>query len=104
VNLRNFVGELKRRNVYKLAVAFVSCGKASPLFELARVLVRLDHVASFIVNANHCIVRPAIKLCVTDYVWIASPATRLHGISRNILRNLFRLVGSPASDWPITTL
>jgi hypothetical protein len=25
----------------------------SPLFELARVLVRLDHVASFIVNADH---------------------------------------------------
>jgi hypothetical protein len=29
--------------------------KNSPLFELARVLVRLDHVASFIVNANHSI-------------------------------------------------
>jgi hypothetical protein len=25
----------------------------SPFFEIARVLVRLDHVASFIVNANH---------------------------------------------------
>jgi hypothetical protein len=25
----------------------------SPLFELARVLVRVDHVARFIVNANH---------------------------------------------------
>jgi hypothetical protein len=25
----------------------------SPLFELARVLVRFDHVASIIVNANH---------------------------------------------------
>jgi hypothetical protein len=25
----------------------------SPLFEIARVLVLLDHVASFIVNANH---------------------------------------------------
>ncbi len=23
------------------------------LFELARVLVRLDHIASFVVNANH---------------------------------------------------
>jgi predicted trehalose synthase len=29
--------------------------KASPLFEIARVLVRFDHVASFIVNANHSI-------------------------------------------------
>jgi len=28
----------------------------SPLFEIARVLVRLDHVASFIVNTNHGIV------------------------------------------------
>src|SRR4029453_3636201 len=28
----------------------------SPLFELARLLVRLDHVASFIVNANHSVV------------------------------------------------
>jgi hypothetical protein len=24
----------------------------SPLFEIARVLVRFDHIASFIVNAN----------------------------------------------------
>jgi hypothetical protein len=29
--------------------------KASPLFEIARVLVRLDHVARVIVNANHSI-------------------------------------------------
>jgi hypothetical protein len=27
--------------------------KTSPLFEIARLLVCLDHVASFIVNANH---------------------------------------------------
>jgi hypothetical protein len=27
--------------------------KASPLTELARVFVRLDHVARIIVNANH---------------------------------------------------
>jgi len=27
--------------------------KTSPLFEIAGVLVRFDHVASFIVNANH---------------------------------------------------
>jgi hypothetical protein len=32
----------------------------SPLFELAHVLVRLDHVASFIVNANHSIVRSSL--------------------------------------------
>jgi hypothetical protein len=29
--------------------------KASPLFEIARVLVRFDHVASAIVNADHSI-------------------------------------------------
>jgi hypothetical protein len=29
---------------------------ALPLFEIALVLVRLDHVASIIVNANHGIV------------------------------------------------
>jgi hypothetical protein len=29
--------------------------KTSPLLEIARVLVRVDHVASFIVNANHSI-------------------------------------------------
>jgi len=29
--------------------------KNSPLFELARVLVRFDHVARFIANANHSI-------------------------------------------------
>jgi hypothetical protein len=50
---RNFFTELKRRYVYKLTVSFVSCGKASPLFEIASVLVRFDHVARFIVNANH---------------------------------------------------
>jgi len=29
--------------------------ETSPLFELTRVLVRFDHVASLIVNANHSI-------------------------------------------------
>jgi hypothetical protein len=52
---RNFFTELKRRNVYKLAVPFVSCGKASPLFGGALMLVRFDHVASFILNANHSV-------------------------------------------------
>jgi hypothetical protein len=36
------------------------------LFELARVLVRLDHVARFIVDVNHSIMRSAEKLCVAD--------------------------------------
>jgi len=47
------------------------------LFELARVVVRLDHRASFIVNANHSMVRAAEKLgvadCVVDRVWLAIP-------------------------------
>jgi hypothetical protein len=30
-------------------------GNRSRLFEIARVLVRLDHIASFIVNANYSI-------------------------------------------------
>jgi hypothetical protein len=47
----------------------------SRLSELALVLVRLDHVASIIVNANDCIVRAAVKLrvadCIADRVWLA---------------------------------
>ena len=49
----------------------------SRLFELARVLVRLDDVASFIINVNHCVVRTAQKLgvvdCTADCVWLAVP-------------------------------
>jgi len=33
--------------------------KTSPLSELALVLVRLDHIASWIVNANHSAMRAA---------------------------------------------
>jgi hypothetical protein len=33
----------------------------SPLFEIALVLVRLDHVASVIVNANHRISASLLK-------------------------------------------
>jgi hypothetical protein len=31
----------------------IALASSSPLFEIALVLVRLDHVASFIVNADH---------------------------------------------------
>ncbi len=31
-------------------------GRRLPLFEIACVLVRFDHVASFIINVNHIIV------------------------------------------------
>jgi hypothetical protein len=41
----------------------------APPFELALVLVRLDHVASFTVNANHGIMCERLKkLCVADYI------------------------------------
>jgi hypothetical protein len=36
---------------------------ALPLFELARVLVRFDHVARVIINADHSVMR-ALKLIV----------------------------------------
>src|SRR5260370_22133304 len=34
----------------------------------ARVLVRFDHIARFIVNANHSFVRTAAKLCEPDCI------------------------------------
>ena len=46
MNLGAFFAELKRRNVYKVAISFMRCGKASPLSEIARLLVRFEHVAS----------------------------------------------------------
>jgi|SRR5260370_995052 len=42
--------------------------QSSPIFELTSVLVRVDHVARFIVNANHGIMRAAGKLCVVDCI------------------------------------
>jgi hypothetical protein len=38
----------------------------SRLSEIARMLVRLDHVASFIVNANHSVVWAAVELRLVD--------------------------------------
>ncbi len=39
-----------------------------PLFELARVLVRYYHVASFIVNANHGAMCTAIELRISNRI------------------------------------
>jgi hypothetical protein len=43
------------------------------------VLVRFDHIAGFIVNANHSIMWPAVKLrvadCIVDRVWLSVPQT-----------------------------
>jgi hypothetical protein len=46
--------------------ADVITSEKSPLFEIARVLVRLDHVASVIINANHSIMWAAAVHCVAD--------------------------------------
>src|SRR5947207_2377849 len=67
----------------ELGVVSLSWGRCkhrhdrSRLFELARLLVRFDHIASFIINVNHCVVRTAQKLgvvdCTADCVWLAIP-------------------------------
>ena len=50
--LREFMPPSNRTDADDLAVAVVL---TSELFEISRVLVRFDHVASFIVNTNHSI-------------------------------------------------
>ena len=40
----------------------------SPERKLARVLVRFNHIASFVVNANHGVMRPAEKFCIADCI------------------------------------
>src|SRR4029450_4517685 len=58
-----------RRKIASPISAF-SCGsrqrqaRTSPLFEIARVVVSLDHAASFIVNANHGLMWAAEMLCL----------------------------------------
>jgi hypothetical protein len=42
--------------------------RALPLFEIARVLVRFDHVASVIVNANHGAMRAAAMLRIINCI------------------------------------
>jgi hypothetical protein len=45
--------ELNAAARLQAGVSFVRCREASPLLEIALVLVRLNHVACFIENANH---------------------------------------------------
>jgi len=53
---KNFFAEVKRRNVYKVAISFSLCRAIDiTTLEIARVLVRFNHVASYIANANHSI-------------------------------------------------
>ena len=63
-----FFTELKRlRNDHKLAVSFVPCGETSPLFEIARVPVRLDHVA--LTDLTHFRIFPRnLALHLTQYL------------------------------------
>ena len=55
------------------------CFTRLPLFEIALVLVRFDHVASIIVNADNRVMGAAEKLCVIDCVagcvWLAVTET-----------------------------
>ena len=51
--------------------------KASLFFEIALVLVFLDHVASIIVNANHNIVASGFCTGVLRLASARSPKTRL---------------------------
>jgi hypothetical protein len=56
MDLRTFVAELKRRNVYKVAIAYAVI--AWLLMQVATlhgscVLMRLDHIVRFVVNADY---------------------------------------------------
>ena len=51
-------GQHSSSKIYGLAPADLSFSAYSLDFEIARVLVRFDHVASFIVNADHSSIRP----------------------------------------------
>ncbi len=69
--------------------------KTSPLFEIARVLVRLDHVASFIVNANHGIMRTAVEFRVSDCVaWRHRQYQKPPVSLENVLTVEFRVICS----------
>jgi hypothetical protein len=74
--------------------------------------VRLDHVARFIVNTNHGIIRAAVKLsvvdCIVDCVWLDVPqpakwqrsgdqidAASIFGVIEN---NVLQLLGSSFSS------
>jgi hypothetical protein len=51
-------------------------GDGLPLLEISRVLVRLDHVAVIIVNANHGIMRATAKLCCGAWLGVLVPAQK----------------------------
>jgi len=57
-----------RRNFYGADMSMLDANNSLPRLEIARVLVRFDDVASRIVNADHCIVRTAVMICVTECI------------------------------------
>jgi hypothetical protein len=60
------------RNRLHLAVYFLLRGVHIPLkgcrLAIGHMLVRFDHVASRVVNANSSVIRTAAVLCVTDCI------------------------------------
>jgi len=57
--------------VMSTLATYCAMGKdPSQLFELASVLVCFDHIASFIVNANHSVMRPAVDFGEADCSWL----------------------------------
>ena len=70
--LREFMPRSNKTVADGLAAAVVL---TLELAKLARVRVRFNHVARFIVNANYSIMRAAAKLhiadCVADCVWLS---------------------------------
>ena len=60
-----------------ITIPFVIEMIVAMLFEIARVFVCVDHVASFIVNPNHSTLGAAEKLyiveCIADCVWAPIP-------------------------------
>jgi hypothetical protein len=74
LNPWNFFAELMRRNVYEGRDCLcrhglaLNLGRNTALFEITSVLVRLDHIARFVINSNHSIMRPAEELGVSDCV------------------------------------
>ena len=73
----------KQRNPLRPKTEVPRC---SPLFEIAFVLVRLEHIASFIRNANHGIMWAAVVHCVS------------HCETPHVLHNFHDYGKAPAPD------
>ena len=58
--------EIGADSIRDLGSGMIRCKQASPLFEIASVLVRLNHVATFIANGNHSIPVNAFGATTSD--------------------------------------